>query len=162
VNRLARLINLWVDKQANIQALSNEFSELELFKPFAVKHPNPDIEAAWIKVKNSVFGDLNFWQKRDWHDRYEEMLKAARKFDSFGNYFPLTSHYNLRFSIDRDMRESWEFFYSIVPSFDKSKGNFCVEVSMDHDEAKYFEDIMDALDFYAVVLNAVNPTKWKV
>ena len=162
LGKLALLIDLWVDKRIDIAKLSMEFPELELFQPFSFIHPNPLIEAAWLKVKNHLFTDMKFWDNKDWHFRSESLLIAAKKHRSFETYFPLTSHYNLRFSIDKEKTESWEFYYSICPSYDTSKGAFCVQVSMEYEEAKYFEEVNTALDFYAAILTRIKPKKkWK-
>jgi len=161
IERLALLIDFWVNKRIEITKISKQFRELEWFKLFSFYNTNSDIEAAWIKIKNIQFNNLGFWKYQEWNDRYEIMLNAAKRYKKFENLFPLTSHYNLRFSIDKEIKQSWEFYYSIVPAFDKQKGNYCVEISLNHDEAKYFDDINTALDFYSEVLSKIKPTVWK-
>jgi hypothetical protein len=160
LDSVAKIVDLWVDKKKDISEIMKLFPEIEVFKPFEFQHPNTDIEAAWTKVKNLKFSDEKFYEDPDWNARHETMLVAAKKHVAFKNYFPLLSHYNLRFSIDKDMKESWPFYYSIVPSPDKSKGEYLVEISMEFKDGKYFPDIKSALDFYADFLSKIPATKW--
>jgi hypothetical protein len=165
LEKLASVINLWVDKHIDIGELSEQFPELELFKPFSFRHDNPDIEAAWVKVKNMKFNTPVFWRDKDWNHRYEIMLVEAKKHKSFEKYFPFTSHYSLRFSIDKELKETWVLDIYIIPTMyskevSESLGKFYVSYNDKPLGGKFFEKVTDALDFYAEKLTEINPTKW--
>lgn len=159
LDKLARLIDLWVDKQVSVDKLAKEFSELELFRPFSPRHDNPDIEASWTKVKNMKFNETTFWKKTEWNERYEIMLLKAKEHKGFQNYFPFTSHYNLRFSVNKEITITWTLPLSIIPCVDTSKGLY--EVSLSDSDTKYFKDINVALDFFADTLKQIAPTDWR-
>lgn len=165
INKFARLIDLWVDKHTEIEKLSSEFSELELFKPFSFRHINPDIEAAWIKVKNMKFNNLLFWEDTDWNDRYEIMLDEAKRHKDFENYFPFTSHYWLRFSIDKEIKETWTLDTYIIPTMYSDEvpdtlGKFYVSFNDQPMGGQFFGTAKEGLDFYAKKLNETKPIKW--
>jgi len=165
LNKLARLIDLWVDKHTDIEKLSCEFSELELFKPFSFIHDNPAIEAAWIKVKNMKFNTPVFWKDTDWNDRYEIMLEAAKRHKGFATYFPFTSHYWLRFSIDKDIKETWTLDTYMIPTMysievPKTLGKFYVSFNDKPIGGQFFATVKDGLDFYAEKLIETKPIKW--
>jgi hypothetical protein len=158
--KLASAIDLWIDKNLSIDFLKEQFPEIETFEPFDFRHDNSDIEAAWIKVQNMFFNDEFFWKDKEWRHRYHQMLLEAKKKKDFHNYFPFTSHYWLRFSIDKDITETWPLGLHIMPTIDTSKGQYYVGVSDENKDGYFFDNIADALNFYSKKLNETKPTKW--
>ncbi|HYF04257.1 MAG TPA: hypothetical protein VEC36_12820 [Patescibacteria group bacterium] len=164
IDRLVNVIGLWVGKQQDILELKAKFDELELFTDFDFKNPNQEIDAAWTKVKNMFFNRTWFWEKPEWNSRYILMLNEAKKHNAFKNYFPFTSHYWLRFSIDKDLKETWTLDTFIFPTFYSEEtpatlGKFYVSFD-DEMSRKYFENLHEALDFYAEKLHETKPIKW--
>ncbi len=158
LDRLATVIDLWVEKQESILEIKHKFNELELYDDFDIKNPNKDINAAWTKVKNMFFNDTEFWKQPEWNERYLEMLNEAIQHQSFENYFPFTSHYNLRFSIDKDINETWDLNTFIIPIINYNKdsntpGKFYVSYNDQPMGGAYFETAKEGLDFYASKLN---------
>lgn len=78
LDRLATVLDLWVDKQKDISELKINFDELELYSDFEVKHPNHDIDKAWTKVKNMFFNDSEFWKQTEWKERYLQMQNDTK------------------------------------------------------------------------------------
>ena len=116
LDSIANVIDLWIAKQKDILEIKSEFDELELYSDFEIINPNQDIEWAWTKVKNMHFNDTEFWKQLEWNERYLEMLKEAKRHKAFENYFPFTSHFCLRFSIDKDIKEIWPLDTYIIPT----------------------------------------------
>jgi hypothetical protein len=165
LDRLAAVIDLWVDKQGDISELKSKFDELDLYSDFDIKNPNHDINKAWTKVRNMFFNDTEFWKQAEWKKRYVEMLNEAKRHAAFENYFPFTSHYWLRFSIDEDIKETWNLDTYIIPTMYSDEipgtlGKFYVSFNEKPMGGQFFETATEALDFYADKLKGTKPTKW--
>jgi hypothetical protein len=165
ITRIAAVINLWVDKQKSITEIKEQFYELELFEDFEFKNANEDIEKAWRKVKNMFFNDTEFWKFSEWKDRYVELLGEAKKHKAFQNYFPFTSHYWLRFSIDKQMKETWTLDTYIIPTMYSEEipttfGRFYVSYNDNPMGGQFFDTVKEALDFYAQKLKETKPIRW--
>lgn len=164
LDRLATVIDLWVDKQQGILEIKSKFDELELYSDFDIKNPNHDIDKAWTKVKNMFFNDTGFWKQTEWNERYLQMLNEAKRHKSFENYFPFTSHYWLRFSIDKDIKETWTLDTYIIPTMYSDEvpnplGKFYVSFNDKPMGGQFFEKVKEALDFYADKLKEKKPIK---
>lgn len=165
LDRLSSVIDMWIDKQKEISEIKSKFDELELYADFQIINPNPDIDKAWAKVKNMFFNDTTFWKQTDWNERYLEMLNEAKRHKSFESYFPFTSHYWLRFSIDKDIKETWTLDNYIVPTMyseeiPNSLGKFYVSYNDKPMGGQFFERAKEALDFYADKLKEKKPIQW--
>jgi hypothetical protein len=165
LERLANVIYLWVDKQKGISDIKCNFDELELYSDFEITNPNQDIDKAWTKVKNIFFNDTEFWKQTEWNERYLQMLNEAKRHNAFENYFPFTSHYWLRFSIDKELKETWPLGIHIIPTVfseevPESLGKFYVSYNDKPMGGKFFETVKEGLDFYADKLKEVKPIKW--
>ena len=165
LDRLATVIDLWVDKLNDIVAIKNEFVELELYSDFQFRNSNIDIDNAWTKVKNMFFNDTEFWKDTEWKERYFELLNEAKTHTAFANYFPFTSHYWLRFSIDKGIKETWLLDTYIVPTMYSNEipntlGKFYVSYNDKPMGGQFFETAKEGLDFYAEKLKEANPIKW--
>lgn len=165
LDKLTTVIDLWVDKLKEISEIKSQFDELELYSDFEIKNPNQDIDKAWTKVKNMLFNDTEFWNQCEWKERYLEMLNEAKRHIAFENYFPFTSHYWLRFSIDKDIKETWTLDTYIIPTMysdeiPKSLGKFYVSYNDKPMGGQFFETVKEALDFYADKLKKKKPIKW--
>ena len=159
VARIATAIDLWVDKEKSIREINNHFEELELFKDFEFRNANDDIEKAWRKVKNMFFNDTEFWKFSEWKDRYVELLDEAKKYQAFQNY------YWLRFSIDKQMKETWTLDTYIIPTMYSDEipttvGKFYVSFNDKPMGGQFFETAKEALDFYAQKLKETKPIRW--
>ncbi|MCU0354352.1 MAG: hypothetical protein MUD08_11545 [Cytophagales bacterium] len=122
---------------------------------------NPDIEAAWIELENDISEAAISGRVENWLNLYKELITAAKQHDYLQNYFPLTSHYRLRFSMDKHLHESWPFFYSVEPLLDEKKYKYKVHISIEDTEARYFSDAYSALEFLTDLMRNIKPTKWK-
>ena len=165
LKRLATVIDLWVSKRTEIAVIKKEFPELELYSDFEFRNPNNDINNAWTKVKNMFFNDNEFWKHAEWKARYFELLNEAKRHNAFTNYFPFTSHYWLRFSIDKDIKETWTLDTYIVPTMHSDEipdtlGKFYVSYNDKPLGGQFFETSKEGLDFYADKLNETKPIKW--
>jgi hypothetical protein len=165
IARLATVIDLWVDKQKSITEIKEHFDELELFEDFEFKNANDDIEKAWRKVKNMFFNDTEFWKFSEWKDRYVDLLVEAKKHKALQSYFPFTSHYWLRFSIDKQMKETWTLDTYIIPTMYSDEipttvGEFYVSFNDKPIGGQFFETAQEALDFYAQKLKETKPIRW--
>jgi hypothetical protein len=165
LERIATVIDIWVDKQKGISEIKSQFEELELYSDFEIKNLNPDIDKAWTKVKNMLFNNTEFWKQAEWEKRYFEMLNEAKRHPAFQNYFPFTSHYWLRFSIDKDIKETWTLDTYIIPTMYSDEvpntlGKFYVSFNDKPMSGQFFETVKEALDFYADKLNETKPIKW--
>ena len=165
IERLATVIDHWVVKQKCAAAIKHQFDELELFEDFAERNPNRDIENAWTKVKNMFFKDLTSWKTPEWNSRYLELLQKAKEHPAFQNLYPFTSHYWLRFSVDKDRKETWELGTYIIPTVyseevPETLGKFYVSCNDNYMEGRFFETINEALDFYADKLRETKPIHW--
>jgi hypothetical protein len=165
LDRLATVIHFWVDKQKDISEIKSNFDELKLYSDFDTRNPNPDIDKAWTKVRNMFFNDTGFWKQTEWEGRYLNMLNEAKRHKAFENYFPFTSHYWLRFSIDKYIRETWTLSTYIIPTMYSDEvpdtlGKFYVSFSDEPRGGQFFETVKEALDFYAAKLKETSPTKW--
>jgi hypothetical protein len=164
IARVAMVINLWVDNQKSITEIKEHFDELELFKDFEFRHTNDDVEKAWRKVKNMFFNDTEFWKCSEWKDRYVALLGEAKKHKAFQSYFPFTSHYWLRFSIDKQMKETWTLDTYIIPTMYSDEipttvGKFYVSYNDKPMGGQFFETAKEALDFYAQKLKEIKPIR---
>lgn len=165
LDRLVVVIDLWVDKQKDTLEFKSKFDELELYSDFEIKNPNQDIDRAWTKVKNMFFNDTEFWKQTEWKERYLEMLNEAKRHKSFENYFPFTSHYWLRFSVDKDLKETWTLNTYIIPTMyseevPKTLGKFYVSFNDKPMGGQFFETVKEGLDFYADKLKEKKPIQW--
>jgi hypothetical protein len=160
LERLASLIDLWVDKQKDILEIKDSFEELELFTDFEIKNSNIEIDRAWTKVKNMFFNTNQFWTDIEWSERYLNMLFEAKKHKSFENYFPFTSHYWLRFSLDKKLTETWILSLYIIATFDRKEKDYYVSFSEKSMSGEFFDTLEEALDFYAEKLLHIKPIKW--
>jgi hypothetical protein len=165
IERVATVIDLWVDKQKSITEIKEQFDELELFEDFPFKNANDEIDKAWRKVKNRFFNDTEFWKFSEWKDRYVELLGEAKKYKAFQNYYPFTSHYWLRFSIDKQMKETWTLDTYIIPTMYSEEipptvGKFYVSYNDKPMGGQFFETAKEALDFYAQKLKETKPIRW--
>ena len=157
LERLATVIDLWVDQLKDINEISDQFQELELYKSFSFKNTNPTIDKAWEKVKNRQFNNTEYWKKPEWEARYSEMLNAAKHYEAFKNLYPFTSHCVLRFSKDKSICQVWTLFLNIEPSWYANEKAF--SVSYGEKEVKAFDDINEALDFLAGKMIEIAPLK---
>jgi|GEM_PF-1563054 len=165
LDRLTLVIDLWVDKQKDISEIKSKFDELELYSGFEFQNPNHDIDKAWTKVKNMFFNNTEFWKQNEWNERYLEMLNEAKRHKAFENYFPFTSHYWLRFSIDKDIKETWTLDTYIIPTiysseFPNTLGKFYVSYNEKPMGGQFFETAKEGLDFYSEKLKEIEPIKW--
>jgi len=166
LDRLTAAIDLWVDKQKEISEIKSKFDELELYSDFEIKNPNQDIDKAWTKVKNMFFNDTEFWKQIEWNERYLEMLNEAKRHNAFETYFPFTSHYWLRFSIDKGIKETWTLDTYITPTMYSTEvpdtlGKFYVSYNDKPMGGQFFETAKEGLDFYAEKLKETEPIKWE-
>ncbi|MEO3407165.1 DUF6193 family natural product biosynthesis protein [Mucilaginibacter sp. CAU 1740] len=159
LERLAIVIDLWVDRLKDANEISDQFQELELYKSFSFKNPDPAIDKAWEKVKNMQFNDTEYWKKPEWQARYSEMLNAAKHYGVFKNLYPFTSHYALRFSKDESIRKVWNLFLNIEPSWHTNEKAF--RVSYGEKDVEVFDDINDALDFFATKMEEIVPLRYQ-
>lgn len=167
INRLAYVIDWWVDKQEDILLIKLRFEELELFSDFVTANQNSDIKKAWRKVRNTFFNDTEFGQYTEWKEKYWELLNIAMHHKAFENYFPFTSHYWLRFSPDKDLNVTWDLNTYIVPTVYNDKdplihGKYYVSFNDKPLGGMFFETAKEALDFYAGKLKEVEPTNWQL
>lgn len=165
LDRLVTVIDLWVDKRKDISDIKNKFDELELYQDFEIKNPNLYIDKAWTKVKNMFFNDTEFWKQTEWNERYLQMLNEAKRHKAFENYFPFTSHYWLRFSVDKDIKETWPLeTYIILTMYSEevpnTLGKFYVSFNDKPMGGQFFETAKEGLDFYAVKLKEKKPIQW--
>jgi hypothetical protein len=154
IDRLTTVINLWVSNQGDIQEIKSQFEELDLYTDFENKNPDSDIDKAWTKVRNLFFNDTKFWKNVEWKSRYVELLNEAKRHNSFKHYFPFTSHYWLRFSIDRKLKEIWPLYVYIIPTMYSNEisetfGKFYVSFNEKPLSGQFFENAKEGLDFYA-------------
>lgn len=97
------------------------------------------------------FNDNEFWKYAEWKERYFELLNEAKRHKAFANYFPFTSHYRLRFSVDKDIKETWTLDY-IIPTICSNEipdtlGKFYVSYNEKPVGGRFFETAKEALDF---------------
>ncbi len=165
IDRLSTVVDLWADKQREVAVIEKEFAELELYNDFQFENPNTDINNAWKKVKNMFFNNTGFWEHPAWEERYFELLNEAKQHKAFSNYFPFTSHEWLRFSVDKDITETWTLDTYIIPTTysdetPNTPGKFYVSYNDKPMGGQFFETAKDGLDFYADKLNETGPVKW--
>ena len=165
LDRLTTVIDLWLDKLIDTAVIKKEFNELELYSDFQFKSINSDIDNAWTKVKNMFFNDAEFWKFSEWKERYFELLDEAKKHNAFANYYPFTSHYWLRFSVDKGIKETWTLDTYIVPTMYSNEipttlGKFYVSYNDKPMGGQFFDTAKEGLDFYAEKLKEVKPIKW--
>ncbi len=122
-----------------------------------------EIETAWMileeKLKQSSLEE--YGAEQDWIDLYWTIIRAAKEHSYLQTLFPLTSHHCLRFSVDKQLHESWPFFYCIEPSRDLNKGKYVVHTSLETADYVYFEEVDTALEYLIIQMKATLPTKWK-
>jgi len=111
------------------------------------------------------FNTTKFWEYTEWQERYFELLNEAKRHRAFENYFPFTSHYWLRFSIDKDIKETWLLDTYIVPTMYSNEtpntlGKFYVSYNDKPLGGQFFETAKEGLDFYAEKLKEAKPIKW--
>lgn len=165
LDRLSSVIDLWVDKQKDISDIKSRFDELELYVEFEYRNLNQDIDKAWTKVKNMFFNDTLFWKQIEWNCRYTELLNEAKRHKAFENYYPFTSHYYLRFSIDEAINETWPLDIYIIPTvysdeIPNTLGKYYVSYNEKPLGGQFFETAKDGLDFYADRLKEIKPIEW--
>ena len=160
LDRLVMVIHCWVGDLGDISGLKMKFDELELFEDIEYVHPNEDIDRAWTKVKNMLFNYTGFWKQREWENRYNELLLAAKKCECFAAYYPFCSHHWLRFSIDKEHSVFPPLSCSIMPAWHTlekpniyEKPYVCWGESPSNDDS--FETAEEALDTYAKKLAEV-------
>lgn len=158
--RLASVIDYWSGKREQISKIKNAFNELVFFEEPELKNPNPEIEQAWRKIQNMFFNETGFWRNPEWNHRYLVMLNEAKSHHAFQNYFPFRSHYVLRFSVDKELHETWNLSAYMIPPVQKSDGNFYVSYKDESMSGEYFDTAKAALNFYAEKLKEIKPTKW--
>lgn len=164
LDKLASIIDLWVDKHIDISKIKTKFDELELYSDFEIKNPNEAIDKAWTKVKNMFFNDTTFRKHTEWNERYLEMLNEAKRHKAFESYFPFTSHYWLRFSVDKNIKETWTLYTYIIPTMYSDEipntlGKFYVSFNDKPMGGQFFDTAKEALDFYAEKLKELIPIK---
>lgn len=167
IERLARVIDLWVDRQVEATVIKTQFDELEIFQDFELRNTDPRIDFAWKKVKNMIFNDLTYWKTPEWNTRYLELLNHAKKHKEFITLFPFTSHYWLRFSVDKDKKETWTLNTYIFPTMYSEEipetiGRYYVSYNDEPMGGKFFDNVNMALDFYAEKLKETKPIRWVV
>ena len=160
LDSVALIMDLWVEKQKDISEIRADFNELELFNDFEFKNSNIEIDKAWTKVKNMFFNTNQFWKELEWSERYLNLLYEAKKHKAFQNYYPFTSHYWLRFSLDKRLKETWTLSIYIIATFDRKEQNYYVSFSEKSMSGEFFDKIKEALDFYAKKLLEIKPIKW--
>lgn len=123
----------------------------------------PEIAAAWVELENKIIdaSKVDWRADYEWLTLYKVLIVAAKEHPYLQNYFPLTSHYCLRFSVDKHLHESWPFFYSIEPSYDLEKGKYQVHTSLNSEDTRHFDDVYSALDYLADWMHANKPIRWK-
>ena len=160
LERLTNILIDWVENELSVTEIYEKYENLEKFKDYEYAHSNIEIEEKWLKVKNMAFNDLKFWQKLDFHKRYEIMLSTAKKRKEFEKFYPFTSHYWLRFSLDIKNQETWVLDLNIVPVCESENGEYLVNIPEKVNNQFYFNDIEKALDFYSQKLTEYKPVKW--
>lgn len=165
LDRLAQVIKLWASDKDDVESIKLKLDELEQYQDFDFKHSNSDIDKAWTKVKNMFFNDTGFWKDPDWNDRYLELLTAAKRHNSLQTYFPFTSHYCLRFSVDKEIKETWTLDLYIIPTayseeIKEGSGKFYVSYNEKPMGGQLFDNVKDAIDFYVEKLKETDPIKW--
>ena len=128
--------------------------------PYNINDMDSEIEAAWCKVENDILYASSCRNSR-WLNLYRDIISAAKQHSYFQSHFPLTSHYCLRFSVDKNLHESWPFFCSIEPADNGAEENYRVHTSMDDLDDRYFVDVHSALDFLADLMRSKGSVKWK-
>jgi hypothetical protein len=167
IKRLANVVDLWAGQQKSAADIKHQFDELELFTDFEFRHPDPGIDLAWMKVTNMFFNDRSFWKKVEWGNRYLDFLAKAKQHKGFQTLYPFTTHYWLRFSVDKEIKETWPLYVYIVPTFyaegvSEASGKYYVSYMDEPAVGKYFETAEQALDFYAEKLNETKAIRWVV
>ncbi|CAN5452489.1 hypothetical protein BH11BAC5_BH11BAC5_49030 [soil metagenome] len=167
LERLTSVIDRWANKMEDILEIKKDFGELELYIDFEFRNPNSEIDEAWTKVRNMFFNNTEFWKYPKWNDRYIELLNAAKTHEAFTSYFPFTSHYWLRFSMDKAFKKIWPFVTYIQPTGNgdenpNSFGKFYVSYNDKATDRLFFETAKEALDFYADKLKETKPITWVV
>jgi hypothetical protein len=162
IERLSGVIDLWIGKKIDIQDIQREFKELELYIDFETRNPDADIDKAWTKVKNMFFNDTEYWKDTEWNSRYIDLLNEAKRHPAFKTYFPFTSHYFLRFSIDKHLMKTSPIGIHIVPTMYSNEisdtlGKFYVSFNEKPMGGQFFENAREALDFYASKLKEIKP-----
>ena len=158
---LAKAIKNWTEDENEIEEIANRFSNLEKYQFDDFENPDSRIDARWKYVRNSFFNDNKFWKNKNREERYFKMVDSAKRKDEWKNYYPFTSHYMLRFSLDNEIRHTWVLDLNIIPSWDLSKGNYKVNVPEEENkEGFYFDKLEDAIEFYDIKLKEHQPFKW--
>jgi len=158
LSRLASSIKAWVETEEEIDTLAHQFEEFERFPVDTFKNPNPKIEARWQYVKNRIFNDLQFWKRYDWEKRYFNLIKEAKQYEAWKNYFPFTSLDWLRFSLNDELTNSWELGLHIVPSWNTGEGTYHVGVpESESKQGYYFHELDAAIAFFDKKLNEYHP-----
>ncbi|MBK9248338.1 MAG: hypothetical protein IPM69_09570 [Ignavibacteria bacterium] len=161
------VVDLWVKKQIDIAEIKRSYEELEIYQDFEYRNPNPDIDKAWTKVKNMFFNDEDFWEHAEWKRCYIELLKELKDNKAFEKLYPFTTHYWLRFSIDKNIKETWELDTYIFPTVycdevPRTLDKFYISFGENLQDRQYFAELKEAVNFYANYLNTPPPKsdKW--
>jgi hypothetical protein len=162
MKKVANSIKDWIEIEETVKNIANEFEEFEIFQFDEFENPNPEIEERWKYVKNRIFNDTLFCKKKDWEERYFKMLDAAKRKEAWKSYFPYTSHYWLRFSLNSELTNTWELGLHIIPTWETEDGNYHVGVpESENKEGFTFKELDEAIEFYDFKLNEYQPINWK-
>lgn len=174
LEKLAKSIKLWVEKEEDIDVMANRFQELERFVFDSNKHPNPKIEECWMYVKNDVFNSTRFWKKRNWEKRYYKLIREAKMKKEWENYYPFIDLERLRFSKNYELTEMWEYGIDIIPTFTKGEGDFNFSnpkalndeggyyvgvLQSENEEGYFFKELNKAIEFFEKKLNEYQSKK---
>lgn len=158
---IAQLLKDWIDKKEEKKKITSKFSELEVFELDEFEHPNKAIEEEWRYVKNHIFNNPKFWDNRDYEERYYSMLKLAKKKEAWRSYIPFTSHDWLRFSLNKELTDTWVLGLHIIPTWTTENGKYYVGVPESESKGGcFFEEVEAAIEFYDKKLNEYQPVKW--
>lgn len=161
LDRLSELINDWIEDNMSIELIDEKFPELEQFQSDEYECPNEEIERMWNYIKNTAFNDTEFWKHKDWEERFVKLVAVAKRKEEWKKYYPFTSHYMLRFSLDSKLQHTWELDLNLVPAHDTRKGKYIVNVpEIPNGKSYYFVKLEEATNFYDRKMKEYQPIKW--
>lgn len=161
MERIAISIKNWVEDEKTSNEIANRFSELESFEYDDYENPNSKIEKRWVSIKNFVFNDRWFWENRNWEQKYFKMIRMAKGIEEWKDFYPFTSHYMLRFSLNEKNSYTWKLGLNIIPTRDEAKGKYLVNIPEEKNNKCYFNNLEKAIEFYGIKLKEYLPIKWK-